>query len=84
MQKCRFILLTASNPGEAPRIDDVPRWDNIVSQFHIPPFNISGLSALFALRRALSGHRGPFACQSTVDLPARFEEAALFFARGTL
>jgi len=68
------ILLTASNPGEAPRIDDVPRWDNIVKPNFTFPFNISGLPAL-----SLCGGFGPQGLPLSLQLISRpFEEAALF------
>lgn len=40
------ILLTASQRGEAPLIDAVPKWDNFERPNFTMPFNVSGLPAI--------------------------------------
>lgn len=70
------ILLTASNPGEAPLIDQVPRWDNLVKPNFTFPFNVAGLPAL-----SLCGGFGPQGLPLGLQLAARpFEEALLLRA----
>lgn len=48
------VLLTAANPGEAPLIDKVARWDNLVMPNFTMPFNVTGLPAM-----SLCGGFGP-------------------------
>lgn len=40
------ILITASAPGEAPRIDEVPKWAMLEKPNFTMPFNVTGLPAL--------------------------------------
>jgi aspartyl-tRNA(Asn)/glutamyl-tRNA(Gln) amidotransferase subunit A len=40
------ILITASAPGEAPRIDEVPKWGMLEKPGFTMPFNVTGLPAL--------------------------------------
>lgn len=73
------ILLTASNPGEAPLIDQVPRWDNLVKPNFTFPFNVAGVPAL-----SLCGGFGPQGLPLGLQLAARpFEEALLLRAGHT-
>ena len=70
------ILLTASNPGEAPLIDEVPRWENLVKPNFTFPFNVAGVPAL-----SLCGGFGPQGLPLGLQLVARpFEEALLMRA----
>lgn len=67
------ILLTASNPGEAPLIDEVPRWDNIVKPNFTFPFNVAGVPAL-----SMCGGFGPQGLPLGLQLVGRpFEEATV-------
>lgn len=67
------ILLTASNPGEAPLIDQVPRWDNLVKPNFTFPFNVAGVPAL-----SICGGFGLQGLPLGLQLAARpFEEALL-------
>ncbi|MGL4413232.1 amidase [Roseinatronobacter monicus] len=73
------ILLTASNPGEAPLIDQVPRWDNLIKPNFTFPFNVAGVPAL-----SLCGGFGPQGLPLGLQLVARpFEEALLMRAGHT-
>jgi aspartyl-tRNA(Asn)/glutamyl-tRNA(Gln) amidotransferase subunit A len=40
------VLITASAPGEAPRIDEVPKWAMLEKPNFTMPFNVTGLPAL--------------------------------------
>jgi aspartyl-tRNA(Asn)/glutamyl-tRNA(Gln) amidotransferase subunit A len=40
------ILITASAPGEAPKIDEVPKWAMLEKPNFTMPFNVTGLPAL--------------------------------------
>ena len=40
------ILITASAPGEAPKIDEVPKWGMLEKPGFTMPFNLTGLPAL--------------------------------------
>jgi aspartyl-tRNA(Asn)/glutamyl-tRNA(Gln) amidotransferase subunit A len=40
------ILVSASQPGEAPRIDSVPKWANMEKPSFTMPFNVTGFPAI--------------------------------------
>jgi len=40
------IIVSASQPGEAPRIDNVPKWANMEKPSFTMPFNVTGLPAI--------------------------------------
>ena len=40
------ILVSASQPGEAPRIDSVPKWGNLEKPSLTMPFNLTGFPAM--------------------------------------
>ena len=40
------ILVSASQPGEAPRIDEVPKWGNLEKPSLTMPFNLTGFPAM--------------------------------------
>jgi aspartyl-tRNA(Asn)/glutamyl-tRNA(Gln) amidotransferase subunit A len=40
------LLITVSNPGEAPRIDSVPKWAMLEKPNFTMPFNLTGQPAL--------------------------------------
>jgi len=70
------ILLTATQPAEAVRIDSVPKWANLERPSFTLPFNISGYPAMSVCSGF--GESGlPVAIQ-LVAMP--FEEATLFRA----
>jgi aspartyl-tRNA(Asn)/glutamyl-tRNA(Gln) amidotransferase subunit A len=68
------ILLTATQPAEAMRIDSVPKWTNLERPSFTIPFNISGYPAM----SVCSGF-GEGGLPVAVQLVAKpFEEATLF------
>ena len=40
------VLITASQPAEAPRIDAVPKWASLERGFMTIPFNVTGFPAI--------------------------------------
>lgn len=40
------LIVTAGAPAEAPRIDDVPKWDNLARPGFTAPFNLTGWPAM--------------------------------------
>ena len=40
------IIVSASQPGEAPRIDSVPKWANMEKPSFTMPFNVTGFPAI--------------------------------------
>ncbi len=40
------LLVTAGAPAEAPRIDDMPKWDNLARPSFTNPFNLTGWPAM--------------------------------------
>jgi aspartyl-tRNA(Asn)/glutamyl-tRNA(Gln) amidotransferase subunit A len=40
------IIISASQPGEAPRIDSVPKWTNMEKPSFTMPFNVTGFPAI--------------------------------------
>ena len=40
------LLITAGAPAEAPRIDEVPKWDNLARPGFTAPFNLTGWPAM--------------------------------------
>ena len=40
------LLVTVGAPAEAPRIDDMPKWDNLVRPSFTNPFNLTGWPAM--------------------------------------
>ena len=70
------VLLTAANPGEAPLITEVPRWDNLTKPGFTMPFNVSGFPAM-----SICGGFGPKGLPLGLQLVAKpFHEPVLFRA----
>jgi aspartyl-tRNA(Asn)/glutamyl-tRNA(Gln) amidotransferase subunit A len=70
------ILVTAAAPGEAPRIDAVPKWGNLEKPGFTNPFNITGWPAM----SVCSGF-GEGGLPVAVQIIAKpFQEAVLFRA----
>jgi aspartyl-tRNA(Asn)/glutamyl-tRNA(Gln) amidotransferase subunit A len=40
------VVITAGAPGEAPKIDAIPRWDVFAAPSFTMPFNVSGYPAI--------------------------------------
>ena len=40
------IIISASAPGEAPRIDEVPKWSSMEKPSFTMPFNVTGFPAI--------------------------------------
>ena len=70
------LLVTAGAPAEAPRIDDMPKWDNLARPSFTNPFNLTGWPAMCVC----SGF-GAGGLPVSVQIAAKpFEEAVLFRA----
>lgn len=70
------LVVTAGAPAEAPRIDDVPKWDNLAWPGFTAPFNLTGWPAL----SVCSGF-GVGGLPVSVQIAAKpFQEATLFRA----
>ncbi len=70
------LLLTVGAPAEAPRIDAVPKWDNLARPGFTAPFNLTGWPAMCVC----SGF-GAGGLPVSVQIAARpFQEATLFRA----
>ena len=70
------LIVTAGAPSEAPRIDAVPKWDNLARPGFTAPFNITGWPAM----SVCSGF-GVDGLPVSVQVAAKpFQEAALFRA----
>ena len=70
------VLLTAANPGEAPKIDALPRFENLKKPSFTMPFNLTGLPAM-----SICGGFGPTGLPLGLQLVAKpFQEALLFRA----
>ncbi len=70
------LLITAGAPAEAPRIDDVPKWDNLARPGFTAPFNLTGWPAM----SVCSGF-GVGGLPVSVQIAAKpFQEAVLFRA----
>ena len=70
------ILVTASAPAEAPRMDDLPKWGNLEKPGFTSPFNITGWPAM----SVCSGY-GEGGLPVSIQMIAKpFEEALLFRA----
>ena len=70
------LVVTAGAPAEAPRIDDVPKWDNLARPGFTAPFNLTGWPAL----SVCSGF-GVGGLPVSVQIAAKpFQEATLFRA----
>jgi aspartyl-tRNA(Asn)/glutamyl-tRNA(Gln) amidotransferase subunit A len=70
------LLVTASAPSEAPRIEDVPKWDNLARPGFTAPFNLTGWPAM----SVCSGF-GVDGLPVSVQIAAKpFQEATLFRA----
>jgi aspartyl-tRNA(Asn)/glutamyl-tRNA(Gln) amidotransferase subunit A len=70
------VLLTASAPGEAPRIDAVPKWSPLDKPGFSPPGNITGYPA-----RSVCGGFGPRGLPLGIQLIAKpWAEATLLAA----
>ena len=70
------VILTATTPGEAPPITEVPRWDNMTKPNFTMPFNVTGFPAM-----SICGGFGPNGLPLGLQLIAKpFEEPVLFRA----
>lgn len=70
------LVVTAGAPAEAPRIDDVPKWDNLARPGFTAPFNLTGWPAM----SVCSGF-GVGGLPVSVQVAAKpFQEALLFRA----
>jgi len=70
------LIVTAGAPAEAPRIDEVPKWDNLARPGFTAPFNLTGWPAM----SACSGF-GMDGLPVSVQVAAKpFQEAVLFRA----
>ncbi len=70
------LLVTAGAPAEAPRIDEVPKWDNLARPGFTAPFNLTGWPAM----SVCSGF-GVDGMPVSVQIAAKpFQEATLFRA----
>ena len=70
------LLLTAGAPAEAPRIDDVPRWDGLTQPSFTAPMNQTGWPAM-----CVPSGFGENGLPVAVQICAKpFEEAVLFRA----
>lgn len=70
------LVVTAGAPSEAPRIDDVPKWDNLARPGFTAPFNLTGWPAM----SVCSGF-GVGGLPVSVQIAAKpFQEATLFRA----
>ena len=68
------VVLTAGNPSEAPKIDDVPMWDVSAQPSFTMPFNVTGYPAMCVC----SGF-GPLNLPVSVQIVGKpFQEATLF------
>ncbi len=70
------LLVTAGAPSEAPRIDAVPKWDNLARPSFTAPFNLTGWPAMCVCSGFGEG-RLPVSVQITAK---PFQEATLFRA----
>ncbi len=70
------LIVTAGAPAEAPRIDAVPKWDNLARPSFTAPFNLTGWPAM----SVCSGF-GVDGLPVSVQIAAKpFQEATLFRA----
>ncbi|HEX3347387.1 MAG TPA: amidase [Acetobacteraceae bacterium] len=68
------VLVTAGAVGEAPRIDSIPKWQNLAKPGFFNPFNITGWPAMCVC----SGF-GPGGLPVSVQIAAKpFQEVTLF------
>ncbi len=70
------ILVSASQPGEAPRIDSVPKWGNLEKPSLTMPFNVTGNPAMSVCTGY--GEGGLPVCMQLIARP--FAEPMLFRA----
>jgi aspartyl-tRNA(Asn)/glutamyl-tRNA(Gln) amidotransferase subunit A len=70
------ILVTAGAAGEAPRIDNMPKWANLAKPGFTNPFNVTGWPAM-----SICSGFGPGGLPVSVQIAAKpFQEATLFRA----
>lgn len=68
------VVLTAGAPGEAPKLDAVPRWDVFANPSFTMPFNVTGYSAI-----AVCSGFGPAGLPVSLQIVGRpFQEARVF------
>ena len=70
------ILVSASQPGEAPKIDEVPKWGNLEKPSLTMPFNLTGFPAMSVCTGF--GEGGLPLCMQLIAKP--FAEPLLFRA----
>lgn len=67
------VVLTAGNPDEAPKIDAIPRWDNLDKPNFTFPFNLTGMPAI-----CLPSGFGPAGMPVSIQMAAKpFAEPVL-------
>ena len=68
------VVITAGAPGEAPKIDAIPRWDSFAGPNFTMPFNVSGYPAMCVC----SGF-GPLGLPVSVQIVGKpFQEPVVF------
>jgi aspartyl-tRNA(Asn)/glutamyl-tRNA(Gln) amidotransferase subunit A len=68
------VVITAGAPGEAPKLDGVPRWDVFANPNLTIPFNVSGYPAI-----AICTGFGPTGLPLSMQIVGRpFQEATVF------
>ena len=83
------VVLTAGNPSEAPKIDDVPMWDVSQKPSFTMPFNVTGYPAMSVcsgfgesgLPVAMQLVGKPFQEATVLRVADAFEKATVFRAR---
>ncbi len=70
------IIVSASQPGEAPKITEVPKWANLEKPSLTMPFNVTGFPAMSVCTGFGAG--GLPVCMQLIAKP--FQEATLFQA----
>jgi aspartyl-tRNA(Asn)/glutamyl-tRNA(Gln) amidotransferase subunit A len=68
------VVITAGAPGEAPKLDAIPRWDVFANPSFTMPFNVSGYPAI-----AVCSGFGPAGLPVSLQIAGKpFQEATVF------